>query len=804
MLKLPADLAAALNKRCLKLFLYSHLGATEDVEWLKASGFWETDTSKCFNHWRSVITEAGERYGDKLAGWWFDDGATSYYYRSAPWKSLARAAKAGNPRRLISFNTWELNNPTEFHDYCTGEACYDLRGMDALLTPECKGFYPSGTHAGLQASACLIADANWVHAWKDTPLSAPKWNAAQLADLIRQFMAHKNVPIFNLEIAQDGQLSSQSIAVFKEAAARLATTQPDLTREAEVNGDRTPADAYGGNRKVEQPLTPAEAKVPFLIPDEIAPGPFQADWKSFTADKLQREPSWWREAKIGVWFHWGPQSMGRNGDWYARFLYQQPPQGRQGRASGRWMYDEHLKRFGHPSEFGYMDVLNAWKAPKFDPAKLMKLYADSGARYILVQGAHHDNFDLWNSKYQPWNSVNVGPKRDIVGEMFREARKYNFRTGMAFHADYSLWWFQPAFGADKTGPKAGVPYDAATRTKENGKGQWWEGLDPKDLYGIDLQAEVLPGQNIRDGFFTPVRDIVVHPETRAFAKEYTLKWFHRVRQFVDDYDPDMLYTDGTEPFTGRGTAKGVISDAAVKVVAHMYNHRAAKNGGVVDCMAVIKGGPRIPGIAAPHENGYTGPIKREPWVWENTVGEWFFEENTLYDSRAMIFQMIEAISRDGNFNLNIGLTPEGDLEPGGVKMWQDFGEFTRRNAAAIYGSSAWKIIGEDAASNAIPRAFPSGPIVREHAEFAMATSDVRFTQGKDGSVYAFVMAVPRPGETLRIRSLGRNAGLLEQTPRTVELLGSRARLDWKQDADALVIRYPPSASLPFTVVFRIK
>jgi len=671
------------------------------------------------------------------------------------------------------------------------------------------------------------------------------------------------------------------------AAVTFAAAQPDLTKEAETGGDRTPTDAYGGNRKVEQPLTPDEAKVPYLIPDEIAAGPFRADWKSFTADKIQREPSWWREAKIGVWFHWGPQSMGRNGDWYARFLYQQPPQGRQGRANNRWMYDQHLKLFGHPSEFGYMDVLNAWKAPKFDAAKLVDLYAHSGARYILVQGAHHDNFDLWNSKYQPWNSVNVGPKRDIVGEMFREARKHDLRTGMAFHADYSLWWFQPAFGADKDGAKAGVPYDAATRTKESGKGTWWEGLDPKDLYGIDLRAEALPGQNVRDGFFTPVRDIFVQPETRAFAKEYTLKWFRRVKQFVDDYDPDMLYTDGTEPFTGHGTAKGVVSDAAVKVVAHMYNKRAAKNGGPVDCMAVIKGGPRIPGIAAPHENGYTGPIKREPWVWENTVGEWFFEDNTLYDSRSMIFQMIEAISRDGNFNLNIGLTPEGELEPGGVKMWQDFGEFTRRNAAAIYGSSAWKVIGEDAAGGSsasgkdvsdrirqsvasgrldftvsvqslggdpapgipkllklgyrldgkpgtitraegealslgggtleildarfgpadkalIPRSFPSGPIVREHAEFAMATSDIRFTQGKDGAVYAFVMAVPKAGEVLKFRSLGSGVGLLEKAPSSVRLLGSDARIDWQQETDGLKVIYPDQADLPFGVVFRIE
>ena len=642
----------------------------------------------------------------------------------------------------------------------------------------------------------------------------------------------------------------------------------------------------------EQPLTPEQAREVYHIPVPIAQGPFSADWKSFSADKLKQEPDWWRDAKIGIWFHWGPQSMGRNGDWYARFLYQQPSQGRQGRANGRYMYDVHLQRFGHPSEFGYMDVLNAWKASKFDPKHLLALYEEAGARYILVQGAHHDNFDLWNSKFQPWNSVNVGPKRDIVGEMFAEARKRRFHVGMAFHADYSLWWYQPAFGSDKTGPKAGVPYDAAARTKENGKGQWWQGLDPKDLYGIDLSAEALPGKDIRDGFITPVNDLFLHAETRQFAKEYCLKWFNRLREFVDDYDPDFLYTDGTEPFTGQGTAKGVISDACVKVVAHMYNKRYAKNNGSVDCMAVIKGGPRIPGIASPRENGYTGPILREAWVWENTVGEWFFEENTFYDSRSMIFQMIEAISRDGNFNMNISLTPEGELEPGAVRMWRDFGEFTRRNAAAIYGSRAWKILGEDAASvpvskpvknvtsqvqsrvkngvldldvgsvqmgiadpfpgvskklelvyeqdgkcfaatgienkrlqigtagakplnivsatfgpakNSVfmPRSFPADPIVKQHADFAMATSDVRFTQGKDGAIYAFIMAVPKPGETLTIKSLGTDAGLLNTSVGSVELLGSPAKLQWRQEANGLVIQCPSEMAFPFAVVFKI-
>lgn len=218
---LPADLAKALRKRGMKLFLYYHLGASDDPEFLKASGFWDTDTARFFNHWRKMISEAGERYGDQLAGWWFDDGATSYYYRSAPWESLARAAKAGYSQRLISFNAWELNNPTQFHDFCTGEACYDPRGIDALLSPENMGIYPSGTHKGLAASACLISDANWVHTRPNTPPSTPRWSAGQLADLLNGFRAQRNVPIFNLEITQDGHLCPESLTVFKSAASQM-------------------------------------------------------------------------------------------------------------------------------------------------------------------------------------------------------------------------------------------------------------------------------------------------------------------------------------------------------------------------------------------------------------------------------------------------------------------------------------------------------------------------------------------------------------------------------------------------------
>jgi hypothetical protein len=218
---LVADLAAALGKRGLKLMLYFHPGAADDPAWLAASGFWETDTTRFFTNWQAVIREAGERYGERLAGWWFDDGSTNYYYRSAPWEQLARAAKAGHPGRLTGFNPWELNNPTEFHDFFTGEGFQDPRGHNELLPSGGDGRYPSGTHQGLQASACLIMESDWLHRPKDTPLNPPKWSAEQLAPLLKDFVARKNVPIFNLEVSQEGRVSPLSLDVLRQASAGL-------------------------------------------------------------------------------------------------------------------------------------------------------------------------------------------------------------------------------------------------------------------------------------------------------------------------------------------------------------------------------------------------------------------------------------------------------------------------------------------------------------------------------------------------------------------------------------------------------
>jgi alpha-L-fucosidase len=200
----------------------------------------------------------------------------------------------------------------------------------------------------------------------------------------------------------------------------------------------------------------------------VAKGPFQPTWESLSGFQV---PDWYRDAKFGIWAHWGPQCQPEMGDWYAQRMYQ----------FGSPDYKFHVEKYGHPSKFGFKDVINEWKAEDWDPAHLVSLYKRAGAKYFVQLANHHDNFDNFNSKYQPWNSVAYGPKKDIVGGWAKATRDAGLRFAVSCHGDRAWSWYQAAQGADPSGPMAGVRYDGIT-TKAQGTGKWWDGLDPQDLY----------------------------------------------------------------------------------------------------------------------------------------------------------------------------------------------------------------------------------------------------------------------------------------------------------------------------------
>lgn len=213
---LVAYLIAELNKYNIKLMLYYHIGSAGDPRWMEASGFWKTDTTQVFENWRKIITEIGLRYGHDLAGWWFDDGTVNYYYRSAPWQSLLQAARAGNPKRLVGFNSWELPSPTAFQDLYLGEGNRTPSGTGALLMRNGNGRYPSGSHEGLQSCSTLVFESDWIYMRCGQPITGCQFSAENIRQMVQDFKAYKNVPIFNFEITQEGMISPESVEIFKK------------------------------------------------------------------------------------------------------------------------------------------------------------------------------------------------------------------------------------------------------------------------------------------------------------------------------------------------------------------------------------------------------------------------------------------------------------------------------------------------------------------------------------------------------------------------------------------------------------
>jgi alpha-L-fucosidase len=521
----------------------------------------------------------------------------------------------------------------------------------------------------------------------------------------------------------------------------------------------------------------------------IAKGPFQPTWQSIN-DNYTNYPVWLREAKFGFWVHFGPQASGMSGDWYAQRMY----------ISKEKAYENHIRDFGHPATpgHGYKDILRTWNPEKYSPDKLVRIYHDAGARFLFIQGVHHDNFDLWNSTYQPWNSVNMGPKRDLLAEWAKAVRKAKMHYGVTFHHEYTWWWWEAAFRRDSAGPYAGIQYDGAL-TLSNDKSQWWNKYDLRMLYGINLREY----KGIGESRYAPLQGIFTNHQ--QYAHWYATNWALRILDVINKYNPDFIYTDGnsTQPFSGKKTGTGYKSDAAQRVIASYYN-QALYMRGKADVFSIVKFHPAgRKGVVTTFEGNYPKDIKTDQaWIGENPVGDWYYGPDFVYSSDAVIRFLLECVSRDGCYAVSIPIRPDGSLAPACEQMLKEIGNWMKINGSGIYGSKAWKKLGEGQDGNL--KILPYGSIGKKQAEFIFSPADFRFTVGKDGQLYVYCMTVPAGGTKLLVTSLGKKANLLDKSIVSVELLGAKERIEWKQEDDALIITCPVNTgSLKTAVCFKL-
>ncbi|BAV05288.1 alpha-L-fucosidase [Filimonas lacunae] len=520
----------------------------------------------------------------------------------------------------------------------------------------------------------------------------------------------------------------------------------------------------------------------------IATGPFEPTWQSIN-DHYPQYPDWLREAKFGIWVHFGPQASGLSGDWYARRMY----------VEGEASYANHVRDDGHPAtpEHGYKDLLKTWNPVHYNPAKLVKTYHDAGARFLFIQGVHHDNYDLWNSAYQPWNSVNIGPKRDLLNEWATAVRAADMHYGITFHHEYTWWWWESAYRSDSAGKYAGIPYDGALTARRD-TSAWWAPYDLRMLYGPNMREY----KGIGESRYAPLKGIFTQHLT--YAHWYANNWALRMLDAINKYDPDFIYTDGnsTQPFSGFKSGTGYKCDAAQRVVASYYN-QALRLRGKTDVFSVVKFHPAgRKGVVTTFEGKFPKTIKTDqPWIGENALGDWYYGPGFVYSADAVIRFLLECVSRDGCYAVSIPIRPDGSLAPECERMLTDIGKWMTINGDGIYGSKAWKKIGEGKDSL---RVLPSGNLGKKQAEFVFAPTDIRFTEGKDGNVYVYCMTVPKAGTKLAITSLGWDAHLLPENIQAVELLGYPHPVQWKQAGDALHITFPAATHAKTAVCFRIK
>lgn len=520
---------------------------------------------------------------------------------------------------------------------------------------------------------------------------------------------------------------------------------------------------------------------------EIEKGTFEPSWQSLAAN--YQAPEWFADAKLGIWAHWGLQCVPEAGDWYARSMYQQD----QGK------YREHCRRFGHPSEFGMMDFIPMWKAEKFDPEALVKLYKDVGARYFVCMANHHDNFDNYNSKYQPWNSVNMGPRRDIVGEFEKAARHNGLRFGVSNHSAHAWHWFQTAYGYDAEGPKAGVRYDAYRLTKEDGKGRWWEGYDPQQFYG-GYNIVIPSGFTSIDSMakWHQANDRVWTERIPEMNPQFARNWFLRCKQLIDDYNPDLIYFDDEHNLP--------LEHYGLEIAAHMYNRSIRMHGGrneaVINCKRLTEEQQR--GVVMDCERGAFADISPRPWQTCMCIGSWHYSRS-LYEkggyktAERIVKTFIDIVSKNGNLLLNIPVRGDGSIDEKERAFLAEFKAWLDVNGEGIFGSRPWKIYGEGVVKTANTGSFRDNEKLQE----SLSEKDIRFTQ-KNGTIYTFVLGFPTT-KTVTVNALGRKSPQMQgKRIKRVRLLGCDKKVVWQQTADALLITMPQVQNTGKAVCFAIQ
>ncbi|WP_332837879.1 alpha-L-fucosidase [Sphingomonas sp. MA1305] len=491
-------------------------------------------------------------------------------------------------------------------------------------------------------------------------------------------------------------------------------------------------------------------------------------------------PDWFRDAKFGIWAHWSAQCVPEAGDWYAREMYLQ----------GTRAYRHHLDHYGHPSQVGFMQMYPRWTAARWHPERLLDLYQRAGARYFMALANHHDNFDSYASTHHAWNSTRIGPKRDIIGEWSRLARARGLRFAVSNHSAHAWHWLQPAYGYDPEGPRAGQRYDAAVLTRAQGQGEWWQGLDPQQLY-------TGPTMPMPDGLRSIAAANAWHEKNDRLWTEtppaanpgFTRNWSLRCRELIDVYRPDMIYFDNFALPLGQ---------AGLDVTAHFYNQSMRWHGGRNEAVVTAKGTPadRRAGIVDDVERGVHDDIQPYPFQTDTCLGNWHYDrdlyERDGYKTPAkVIHTLCDVMAKNGNLMLSVPMRGDGTIDEKEEAIVEAIAAWMGRYGSAIYGTRPWHRSGDGPTR-------PAGGDFNEGGRDSPFTArDIRYAR-KGSAVHAFALGWPDDG-IVRLPALAAQGEV-----RRVTVPGSTAQLPFRHTSDAVEVDVPGALRNPIGIALIVE
>lgn len=470
-------------------------------------------------------------------------------------------------------------------------------------------------------------------------------------------------------------------------------------------------------------------------------GPFRPDWESL---QKYQAPEWYRDAKFGIFIHWGVYSVPAFGsEWYPRLMY----------VEGSPEYKHHIATYGPQDKFGYKDFVPMFKAERFDPAAWARLFKKAGAKYVVPVAEHHDGFAMYDSGLSDWTVAKMGPHRDTTGELARAVRAEGLHFGVSSHRVEHNFFL---------GPGRTIPSDVN---------------DPQyaALYGPAHTWVMNPSGTPLNNDFTYV--------SSAWADD----WLAHSAELVEKYHPDIVYFDWW-------IGQAAIRPNLTRFAAFYYNN-SLKHGAVVGVINYKDYAMQQHSAVLDLERGQLGDIRLQPWQTDTSVSNksWGYINNDTFKSPEFIVDLlIDIVSKNGNLLLNIGPGPDGAISEDVQRVLLDVGAWLDVNGEAIYGTRPWRIYGEG------PTKVAAGSF--HDTDTANYTAeDFRFTT-EGGVLYAIGLAWPSNGEVV-IHSLRPITG--GEPVRSVDLLGSKLTIEFEQRPDGLHVRLPVKAVSQFAYVLRV-